>query len=122
VHLPTVLVFLWAPLVDVKLRRQIWLVIGAVGTSLGLCLAFPLIRASHLKLMTALILAAGVVDSLVMASCGGLMETTLSAPAQAKAAAWQQAGQFGGVTLGGAVVLWFAALAALGRGPSGDVR
>ena len=106
VHLPAVLVFLWAPLVDVKLRRRTWLVIGALGTSLGLCAAFPLIGASRLKLMTALILAAGVADSLVMASCGGLMVRTLSAPAQAKASAWVMAGQLGGGALGGAAVLW----------------
>jgi len=113
VHLPAVLVFLWAPLVDVKLRRRTWLMIGALGTSLGLCAAFPLIGASHLKLMTALVLAAGVADSLVMASCGGLMVSTLSAPAQAKASAWVMAGQLGGGALGGAAVLWLAARAPL---------
>jgi hypothetical protein len=106
VHLPAVLGFLWAPLVDTKLRRRTWLALGALGTSLGLWTAFPLIGAIHLKLLTALILAAGVGDSLVSASCGGLMVTTLSTAAQAKASAWQQAGQLGGGTLGGALVLW----------------
>jgi MFS transporter, PAT family, beta-lactamase induction signal transducer AmpG len=108
VHLPAVLVFLWAPLVDVRLRRRTWLLIGALGTGFGLCLAFPLIGASHLKWMTALILAAGVADSIVMASCGGLLVRTLSAPAQGKASAWQMAGQLGGGALGGAAVLWLA--------------
>ena len=109
VHLPAVLGFLWAPLADVKLRRRTWLMLGALGTGVGLCLAFPLIGASHLKLMTALILAAGVGDSMVMASCGGLMVKTLSAPAQAKASAWQMAGNLGGGALGGAAVIWLAA-------------
>jgi hypothetical protein len=59
--------------------------------------------------MTALILCAGVADSMVMAACGGLMVTTLSAPAQAKASAWQHAGQLGGGALGGGPVLWLAA-------------
>jgi PAT family beta-lactamase induction signal transducer AmpG len=106
VHLPAVLVFLWAPLVDTKLRRRTWLVLGALGTAVGLWLAVPLIGATHLKLLTTLILAAGVADSLVMASCGGLMVKTLSASAQAKASAWQEAGQLGGGALGGALVLW----------------
>src|SRR5260370_35485040 len=48
VHLPAVLVFLWAPLVDVKLRRRTWLVLGARGTSARLCIAVPLIVAQHL--------------------------------------------------------------------------
>lgn len=108
VHLPAVLVFLWAPLVDVKLRRRSWLLIGALGTAVGQGLAFPLIGAPHLKLMTALILAAGIADSLVMASCGGLMVKTLTAAEQGKASAWSEAGQLGGGALGGAVVIWLA--------------
>jgi hypothetical protein len=60
----------------------------------------------HLNLLTALIMAAGVGDSLVSASCGGLMVTSLSTAAQAKASAWQQAGQLGGGALGGALTLW----------------
>jgi MFS transporter, PAT family, beta-lactamase induction signal transducer AmpG len=106
VHLPAVLVFLWAPLVDTKLRRRTWLVLGALATSLGLWIAFPLIGATHLKLLTGLILAAGVADSLVMASCGGLMVRTLPTAAQGKASAWAEAGQLGGGALGGALVLW----------------
>jgi MFS transporter, PAT family, beta-lactamase induction signal transducer AmpG len=109
VHLPAVLVFLWAPLVDVKLRRRTWLLIGALGTAVGQCLAFPLIGASHLKAMTALILAAGITDSLVMASCGGLMVKTLTPGEQGKASAWSEAGQLGGGALGGALVIWLAA-------------
>jgi hypothetical protein len=48
IHMPAVLVVLSAPLVDVKLRRRTWLVIGALATALGYCLAFPLIGALHL--------------------------------------------------------------------------
>jgi MFS transporter, PAT family, beta-lactamase induction signal transducer AmpG len=109
VHLPAVLVFFWAPLVDTKLRRRTWLLLGAIGTSLGYWAAFPLVGATHLRLVTALILLAGIGDSLVMASCGGLMVRTLSAQAQAKASAWQEAGQLGGGALGGALVLWLVA-------------
>jgi len=108
VHLPAVLAFLWAPLVDVKMRRRSWLVFGAFGAGLFLLVAFPLIGASHLKMMTALILFAGVADSLVMASGGGLLVKVLSGPAQARASAWQNAGQLGGGALGGAAVLWLA--------------
>lgn len=111
VHLPAVLVFLWAPIVDVNLRRRTWLVLGALGTGLGMWAAFPLIGASHLVWMTGLILAAGVADSVVMASCGGLMVTTLSSEGQSKASAWQEAGQLGGGALGGALVLWLVARA-----------
>jgi PAT family beta-lactamase induction signal transducer AmpG len=106
VHLPAVLGFLWAPLVDTRLRRRTWLALRALGTSLGLWIVLPLIGAMHLSLLTALIMAAGIGDSLVSASCGGLMVTTLSTAAQAKGSAWQQAGQLGGGALGGALTLW----------------
>jgi hypothetical protein len=49
VHLPAVLGFLWASPVDTKLRRRIWLVLGALGTSSGLWIAFPLIGPTHLN-------------------------------------------------------------------------
>src|SRR5260370_29591711 len=83
--------------------------IGAIAPALFLCAAFPLIGASHLKSMTAVILGAGFADTLIAAAWGGLLVTTLSAPAQAKASAWQNAGQLGGGALGGAAVLWLAA-------------
>lgn len=109
VHFPAALQFLWAPLVDVKLRRRTWLVIGALATSLCFCFAIPLIDASHLGQMTALLLCAGLADSTVSVACGGLLVTALSAPAQAKASAWQNAGQLGGGALGSAAVIWLAA-------------
>jgi MFS transporter len=109
VNLPGVFVFLWAPLVDIKLRRRTWLAIAILATAASVCIYFPLIGASHLNLMTVLILAGGVADSLILAACGGLMVKALSAPAQAKAAAWWQAGFLGGGALGGALVLWLAA-------------
>ena len=113
VHLPVALAFLWAPLVDVKLRRRTWLAMGALVTSVGFFFAIPLIDASHLKQMTALLLCASVADSLVSAACGGLLVTMLSAPAQAKASAWQNAGQLGGGALGSAAVIWLAVRAPL---------
>jgi PAT family beta-lactamase induction signal transducer AmpG len=105
-QLPPILMFLWTPIVDVKLRRRTWLVLGASATALCVWVACSLLGASHLKLLTAFLLSGGVVVALVMASCGGLMVTMLPASAQAKASAWNQAGNFGGGVLGAAVVLW----------------
>ena len=106
---PATFAFFWAPAVDVKLRRRTWLVVGAVGTALGLCAALPLIGTTHLKLLTAVVFATtAIADTVVMASGGGLMVTMLDANAQSHASAWQQAGQLGGGALGGAVVIWLA--------------
>jgi hypothetical protein len=56
-NLPGVLGLLIAPIVDIKLRRRTWLAIGIFGTASAACIYFPLIGASHLIRMTALILA-----------------------------------------------------------------
>jgi MFS family permease len=107
-QVPPILLFLWTPVVDVKLRRRTWLVLGASATALLFWVACQL-GTSHVKLFTALLFFAGVVAALVMASCGGLMATMLSLPAQAKASGWNQAGNFGGGVSGAAVVLWLVA-------------
>jgi MFS family permease len=107
-QVPPILLFLWTPVVDVKLRRRTWLVLGALATALLLWVACQ-IGTTHVRLLTALLFFAGVVVALVPASCGGLMATMLSASAQAKASGWNQAGNWGGVGLGGAAVLWLVA-------------
>ncbi len=109
INLPGVIGFLIAPVVDIKFRRRTWLAIASFGTSLSACIYFPLIGASHLMLMTALILVGGLITFLVGAACGGLIVKTLSESAQSKAAAWIMAGQLGGGALGAAVILWLAA-------------
>jgi PAT family beta-lactamase induction signal transducer AmpG len=105
-QLPPILMFLWTPIVDVKLRRRTWLVLGASVTALFVWVACSSVGASHLKLLTTSLLGGGVVVALVMASCGGLMVTMLPASEQSKASAWNQAGNFGGGVLGAAIVLW----------------
>lgn len=105
-QLPNIFVFLWAPLVDVRLRRRTWLVLSAIATALCLWIAQPFVGASQLYVLTALLLVAGITVSLVLAASGGLMVTTLSADIQPKAAAWNQAGYLAGGALGGALVLW----------------
>src|SRR6516162_6403588 len=104
--LPGVLGLLTAPLVDIKLRRRTWLAVGTFGTAIAACIYFPLIGASHLILMTALIFAGGMVTFLVMAACGGLMVRMLTSTNQSKAAAWLQVGILGAGGLSAAMVLW----------------
>jgi MFS transporter, PAT family, beta-lactamase induction signal transducer AmpG len=107
-QLPPILMFLWTPVVDVKLRRRTWLVLGALATSLLFWLACQ-VGTAHVRLLTTLLFFAGVVVALVPAGCGGLMATMLSPFQQAKASAWNQAGNWGGVGLGSALVLWLVA-------------
>jgi len=104
-YVPPILMFLWTPVADVKLRRRTWLVLGASVTAACMWVVSLLLGPSHLKLLTALLFFAGCVVALVAASGGGLMATMLSESAQSKAAGWSQAGNFGGGVLGAALVL-----------------
>ncbi len=105
-QIPNILVFLWAPLVDVRLRRRTWLIFSAIATGVCLWIALLLVGPSSIHVMTALLLLGGVAVSLVLASSGGLMVTTLPVPEQSRAAAWNQAGYLAGGALGGALILW----------------
>ena len=100
--------FLWTPVVDVRLRRRTWLLLAALSAAALVFIACPLIGASNFNLLAVLLLPRGALLALVYASCGGLMTTTLSATGQGKAAAWNRAGNFGGGVLGAALVLWLA--------------
>ena len=110
-YLPPLLMYLWTPVVDIKLRRRTWLVLAAVATGVCLVPACLILDRSHLGLLTALLLLGGCIVALTVASCGGLMVSLLPSEAQARASAWNQAGQLGGGAIGAAVLLWLAALA-----------
>jgi MFS family permease len=97
--------FLWTRVVDVKLRRRTWLILGAPVTALCMLVASLLLGPSHLKFLTLLLFFCGCLVALVAASCGGLMPTMLYTSAQSKAAGWNQAGNFGGGVLAAALVL-----------------
>jgi len=104
-YVPPILMFLWAPVVDVKLRRRTWLILEASVTAFCLLVTSLLIGPSHLKLLMLPLFLGGCVVALVAASCGVLMATILSASAQSKATGWNQAGNFGGGVLGATLVL-----------------
>jgi MFS family permease len=105
---PPILMFLWAPVVDVKLRQRTWLAAAAAVGATCTCLACPLIGPSYYAALSVLLFLGGSVLAIVYASCGGLMATTLSPSRRGKGAAWNTAGNFGGGVLGAAVVLWLA--------------
>ena len=108
-QLPTVFYFLWAPLVDIRLRRRAWLVLAALASAVCLWAAFPYFNPHHLRLLTALLFVGMAANMMVSATLGGLMVTSLSVSGQSKASAWHQAGNLGGGALGGAAIMWLVA-------------
>jgi MFS transporter, PAT family, beta-lactamase induction signal transducer AmpG len=105
-YVPAIIYFLWAPVVDMKLRRRTWLVLTSFVSAVALGVAMPLVGPSHLALVTALLFAGLIVNVMVSAAQGGLMVTSLAAEGQAKASGWTQAGNLGGGAMGAGVTLW----------------
>ena len=112
-YLPPILYFLWAPLVDMLLRRKHWLVLTSFASAACLGIVIPLVGSTHLALVTGLLLVGLVVNTLVSSAQGGLMVTALSPEDQAKASGWTQAGNLGGGALGAGITLWILQKAAL---------
>jgi MFS family permease len=107
-YLPSMLQFLWAPLVDVGLRRRSWLILlSVVGAGLlSLALALPL--PSQLPLFTVLVVVASGVVGLTSSANGGLIATTLGVERVGHAGAWMNIGNLGAGAIGGYVAMELA--------------
>jgi PAT family beta-lactamase induction signal transducer AmpG len=108
-QVPPVVYFLWAPLVDMKLRRRTWLVLASIVSAGCLAFAMPLIATRFLTVVTVLLLAGMTINVMVSSAQGGMMVATLSRSGQAQASAWTQAGNLGGGALGAGISLWLLA-------------
>jgi PAT family beta-lactamase induction signal transducer AmpG len=108
-QVPPVVYFLWAPLVDMKLRRRTWLVLASIVSAGCLAFAMPLIATRFLTVVTVLLLAGMTINVMVSSAQGGMMVATLSRSGQAQASAWTQAGNLGGGALGAGISMWLLA-------------
>ncbi len=105
-QLPTVLLFLYAPLVDLGPRYKHWLVIvSALGAALlvASCL-MPLPQHTTAFLVCAA--AAQTVSGLVGSCNGALMAATMSDAQRGKASGWYQIGNQSGGGLSAAIAIW----------------
>jgi len=105
-YIPTIFYFVWAPLVDMRLRRRTWLVLASFASAACLGIAIPLVGVRHLGLITGILFAGMAINVMVTAAHGGLMVKALTPAAQAKASGWTQAGNLGGGAVGGGITLW----------------
>jgi MFS family permease len=97
--------FLWAPLVDLKIRHRSWLVLcSALGAlCMGACLLLKLPEQLHL--FEVLLTTGAALVSLVGSCNGALISTTLAQSQRGRAAGWLNAAFMGASALGGGVVL-----------------
>jgi MFS transporter, PAT family, beta-lactamase induction signal transducer AmpG len=104
--IPTFCFFLWAPVVDIGLRRRTWILL--IYGCAALCLALAIRGSSgSLTRLTIFLFASSVIESLGRSAVGAVM-TTLSPDVRGRASGWHQVGNIGAGALGGGACVWLA--------------
>jgi MFS transporter, PAT family, beta-lactamase induction signal transducer AmpG len=109
VQAPAIWYFLWAPVVDLRLRRRTWIMILAAGSGLCTALALGLDMTSALGAITVLLVAASVLSQPITSALGGLVAEVVPNEERGRTAGWGQAGMLCGGVLAGALLVWLAA-------------
>jgi len=107
--LPQTWKVLWAPIIDTTLTRKQWYVIATVTTGIGM-IATGLIPAenSWLWLFEILVFLFNVTVSFLTMSVDSLIAHAVEDAKRGTAGGWLQAGNLGGLGLGGGAGLWIA--------------
>jgi PAT family beta-lactamase induction signal transducer AmpG len=107
--IPHIFKFLWAPLIDTTLSFKKWYWIGAAISSLGLMIfgLLPL-RESSLSGLTIIVLLSQFAVTFLCMSTEGLMAYDVPEELKGRSGGFFQAGNLGGVGLGGGLGLFLA--------------
>jgi PAT family beta-lactamase induction signal transducer AmpG len=101
---------LWAPLVDTTFSVKGWFVLSTITAAISVAATgFLPMNAKGLAAITALVLATSIATTFSGMSCESLMANSTSPDHKGRAGGWSQAGNVGGVGLGGAIGLALAA-------------
>jgi MFS family permease len=105
VQAPAIWYVLWAPAVDLALRRRTWIVLLSVATAVctvtALCLTTSTIRAA-----AALFVVASVFNQPVSSALAALVASVVPNAERGRTAGWSQAGILGGGVVTGGLVVW----------------
>ena len=106
---PNIFKFLWAPLVDTTLTVKTWYIISNIITGLGIFLTGILpIKVESLTLLTVIIGLASFANTFLAMATESLAAYDTPDNMKGRAGGWLQAGNLGGLGLGGGAGLWLA--------------
>lgn len=107
--LPNIVKFLWAPLVDTTLSLKKWYIISNIITALGI-LSTGIIPAKveYLSIMTIIIFFSSFGNTFLAMATESLMAHDTPENLKGRAGGWLQAGNLGGLGIGGGAGLWLA--------------
>ena len=107
--LPNTWKVLWAPAVDIFLSAKTWFLIGVVGSAAGLAAtAFLPLRLDMMPAFQILVLATSFFGTITAIAVDRFMAFDVPDAAKGRAGGWSQAGNLGGVGLGGGLGLYLA--------------
>jgi MFS family permease len=107
--LPNILKFIWAPLVDTTLTVKTWYILSNIITAMGILLIGILpIRVESLTLMTFIVFLASFANTFLAMATESLVAYDTPDNLKGRASGWLQAGNLGGLGLGGGAGLWLA--------------
>jgi MFS family permease len=106
IGIPSIWYFLWAPVVDVKLKHRTWVVLLSLASALCCALAIGVGAPSSVRRLTALFVAGSVFCQPVSSAIGGLVATVVPNELRGRTGGWSQAGIVGGGVLAGGVTVW----------------
>ncbi|HYV50595.1 MAG TPA: MFS transporter [Dongiaceae bacterium] len=107
-YIPHTWKFAWAPIADTTLSRKTWYLIGAVVTAAGIWATSLFAQSGNLTVLSAIVVISNVAVTFLGMSVESLMAYDTPENEKGRAAGWFQAGNLGGVGLGGGVGLWLA--------------
>lgn len=101
--------FLWGPIADLTLSLRKWFWIGTSLSSIALLiLCFTPFTKNGAVLLTSVVFISQVAATFILLPVGGFMAHRIENLQKGRAAGWYQAGNLGGVGLGGGAGLWLA--------------
>ncbi|HZZ67933.1 MAG TPA: hypothetical protein VFE18_07150, partial [Phenylobacterium sp.] len=93
---------LWSPLVDTTLSAKSWFMIGLVATAVAIAgIAFLPLDPHLMGVFNGLVLAAGIAATVAAIAVDRLMAFDVPDHLKGQAGGWSQAGNLGGMGLGG---------------------
>ena len=107
--IPSMLKFLWAPLIDTTLTIKRWYIIANIITAAGILFTgmVPL-RSEYIFLLTLIVLVTAFANTFIAMSTESLAAYDTPPELKGRAGGWLQAGNLGGFGLGGGAGLWLA--------------
>ena len=107
--LPNILKFLWAPLIDTTLTVKKWYLLTNILTAIGIITIGVLpLKVEYVTIITLVVLFTNVANSFIAMTTESLLAHDVPENLKGRAGGWLQAGNLGGLGLGGGAGLWLA--------------